>query len=239
LSCSAEVPGGDDPKARNLAPKDWGERGPGRAETGTPLGVDDILDLRAYERVRDDYRRHVIELKRRRRVALGPILTAVFECAETVRFQVQEMARAERITTDEGIQQELDVYNRLLPTEGELSATLFVELTTEEELRYWLPRLVGVERALVFELGEPVDLRLPGAPEATHAGALTRESVTAAVHYVRFPFPRPARERLSRGEPVALAVRHPSYEARAVLAPDVRAALVADLAGPGELLALG
>ena len=102
------------------------------------LTVDDILDLRAYERVRDDYRRKVMERKRLRRIPLGPVVTLVFECADTVRFQVQEMARAERISTDEGIQGELDVYNRLLPAPGELSATLFIELTSEEELRRWL-----------------------------------------------------------------------------------------------------
>ncbi|MGH9101347.1 MAG: DUF3501 family protein, partial [Acidimicrobiales bacterium] len=176
------------------------------------LGVDDILDLRAYERVRESYRRHVIELKRRRRVALGPILTAVFECADTVRFQVQEMARAERITTDEGIRRELDVYNQLLPERGELSATVFVELTTEEDLRHWLPRLVGIERTLAFELGDPTAAVVPSVPESTHAQALTRETVTAAVHYVRFVFPADARARVWAREPMVLAARHPEYE---------------------------
>ncbi|MHB1553539.1 MAG: DUF3501 family protein [Acidimicrobiales bacterium] len=200
------------------------------------LGVDDILDLRAYERVRDDYRRRVIELKRRRRVALGPIITVVFECLDTVRFQVQEMARAERIVTDEGVQQELDVYNRLLPGDGELSATLFVELTTERDLRHWLPRLVGVERALAFELGDPVAAVVHSEPEASHAEALTRETVTPAVHYIRFPFSVDAKARFVGGEPVALAVHHPEYEARAVLGAEVRAELSADLEGRAELL---
>lgn len=203
-----------------------------------PIRVDDVVDLRAYERVRDRYRRRVIELKRRRRVALGPILTAVFECADTVRFQVQEMARAERIATDEGIQQELDVYNPLLPDVGELSATLFVQLTTEEELRHWLPRLVGIERALVFELGDPVMTVVPSVPEATHAEALTRETVTAAVHYVRFAFPPDARAIFSGEGPVALAVRHPAYEARTVLSPEVRAELAGDIEGRTKLIPL-
>jgi Protein of unknown function (DUF3501) len=196
-----------------------------------PLVPSDILDLRAYERVRDDYRRRVIELKRRRRVALGPILTVVFESVDTVRFQVQEMARAERIATDEGIQHELDVYNRLLPAVGELSATLFVELTTEADLRHWLPLLVGVERSLAVEIGEPVGAVVPGVPEATHAEALTRERVTAAVHYVRFAFPDAVRGRFEGAEPVALAVHHPEYDARTALDPAVRAELVADLEG--------
>ncbi len=202
------------------------------------LRVDDILDLRAYERVRDGYRRQVIELKRRRRVALGPLLTVVFECADTVRFQVQEMARAERITTDEGIQQELDVYNRLLPEAGELSATLFVELTTKEQLRHWLPRLVGIERALAFEIGDPAVAVVPGVPEAAHAETLTRETVTAAVHYVRFPFPSAARACLSGAEPVFLAVHHREYEARTPLDPRVREVLAGDLAGGRALVPL-
>jgi len=66
-------------------------------------------------------------------------MTLVFESINTVRFQVQEMARAERILSDEGIQTELDVYNRLLPAPGELSATMFIELTSDEQLREWLP----------------------------------------------------------------------------------------------------
>ncbi len=156
------------------------------------LTVDDILNLRAYERVRDDYRTQVMARKRLRRIPLGPVVTLLFECADTVRFQVQEMARAERILTDEGIQGELDVYNRLLPCPGELSATLFVELTSEDQLRHWLPRLVGIERSVAFELPRPPGSTSPptvvSVPEEAHANSLTRESVTSAVHYVRFVF---------------------------------------------------
>jgi hypothetical protein len=200
------------------------------------LGVDDIVDLRAYERVRDDYRRRVIELKRRRRVGLGPVITLVFENAETVRFQIQEMARAERITTDEGIRDELEVYNRLLPGEGELSATLFIELTSEAELRDWLPRLVGIERAIGIELssGEVVTSR----PEETHAQALTREEVTPAVHYVRFGFSQGQIEALAGG-PAALVATHPEYRARTPLEDVTRAELVRDLGVPAVLAPLG
>lgn len=208
------------------------------------LELDDILDLRAYERVRDDYRRRVMARKRRRRVPLGPILTVLFECEDTVRFQVQEMARAERIGTDEGIQQELDVYNRLLPSHGELSATLFVELTTDAELRRWLPALVGIERSLLFEIGPAPVISVPSVPEASHAEALTRESVTAAVHYVRFAFPPDAIARAARaaadheadpGVPDAAAItlraRHPAYEAETVLSAETTGELVGDLSG--------
>ena len=77
------------------------------------LTVDDIVDMRAYERERAEFRQHIIELKRTRRVALGPILTVLFENTETMRWQVQEMARAERMLRDEQIAHEVDTYNEL------------------------------------------------------------------------------------------------------------------------------
>jgi len=227
-----------------------------------PLGgltIDDILDLRAYERVREDFRRRVIARKKLRRVAVGPIVTLVFECVDTVRFQIQEMARVEKILTDEGIRDELDVYNKLLPSPGELSATLFIELTSEEDLRHWLPRLVGIERSVVFELlpggagagtgaAAGAGARLgPGAgvagsaldvfsvPESAHEASLTREAVTPAVHYVRFPFTEEEVARFAAG-PVALATRHPEYQARSELAEGTRRELLADLLGRTEPL---
>src|SRR3954453_12803271 len=103
------------------------------------LTLDDITDLRAYERERAEFRADIIELKKRRRVGVGPFVTLVFENRDTVRFQVQEMARAERIADDDAIQAELDVYNPLIPQPGELVATMFIELTSKDELQEWLP----------------------------------------------------------------------------------------------------
>src|SRR3954470_21761191 len=120
----------------------------------TKLAIDDIADLRAYERERADFRREVIVLKQRRRVPVGPHVTLLFENRDTIRFQIQEMARAEKILSDEGIQNELDVYNPLIPEPGHLAATLFVELTSEAELREWLPKLVGIEGAVELRIGQ-------------------------------------------------------------------------------------
>jgi hypothetical protein len=198
------------------------------------LQLTDILDVRAYERVRHEYRRKVMALKACRRVALGPIMTIVFECFETVRFQVQEMARVEGIVTDEGLQAELDVYNHLIPRPGELSATLFIELVTPEDLRRWLPALVGVERAIRFSLSTvgssegAVEVR--SEPEAEHAAALTREAATSAVHYLRFRFP-PTAVAAARSGPVILEVDHPEYTARVELAISTVEQLRQDLAG--------
>src|SRR5262249_43041342 len=108
------------------------------------LELSDIKDMRAYEHEREDFRRHVIELKKRRRIPLGTIMTIVFENRDTMRFQVQEMARAERMLRDEQIAHELETYNALIPDPGELSATLLIELQSDEQLREWLPKLVGI-----------------------------------------------------------------------------------------------
>jgi hypothetical protein len=198
--------------------------------SGSPQGLqlDDVLDLRAYERVREGYRARVIARKQFRRIGLGPIMTLVFECLDTVRFQVQEMARVEKIITDEAIQVELDIYNRLLPRIGELSATLFIELTTDAELREWLPKLVGIERALGVAVDDEV---VASEPEAEHASALTRDTVTPAVHYLRFPFSGAQVAGFVHAAEVALVSTHPAYPARTVLSPEVRRELLGDLEG--------
>jgi hypothetical protein len=206
------------------------------------LTLDDVLDLRAYERVREEYRAAVMARKRHRRVALGPIMTLVFESVDTVRFQVQEMARVEKILSDEAIQVELDIYNRLLPQVGELSATLFIELTTEADLREWLPRLVGIERALGVDVAGEV---VPSSPEAEHGAALTRSTVTPAVHYLRFGF-TPAQVAAFAGAgagadtgEVALVATHPEYAARTLLTPEMCEELLGDLRGTTKPLPLG
>jgi hypothetical protein len=200
------------------------------------LTLADVLDLRAYERVREDYRAKIIARKRDRRVALGPVMTLVFECFDTVRFQVQEMARAEKIITDEAVQVELDIYNRLLPAPGELSATVFIEVTSDEGLREWLPRLVGIER----RLGLSIDGDVVGSvPEAQHEAALTREMVTPAVHYVRFGFSEAQVEAFAEAAEVALVATHPAYEAVTELSVGVRRELLGDLRGTTKALPIG
>src|SRR5215218_7072031 len=116
-----------------------------RGATVRKLSVDDIVDHRAYERERDDFRAAIIAMKKRRRIALGDLVTIVFENTDTMRFQVQEMARAERMLTDDAIAGEVATYNELIPDPGELSGTLFIELTSDELLREWLPKLREIE----------------------------------------------------------------------------------------------
>lgn len=195
------------------------------------LALADIADLRAYEREREAFRTHIIALKKKRRIHVGPFVTLLFENRDTIRFQIQEMARAEKILTDEGIQTELDIYNPLIPAAGRLSATLFIELTSDAELREWLPKLVGIERHLVLRLGEgPAAREVRCTVDPDHEKQLTREEITASVHYVGFELDAAEQEAFRTG-PVRLAVDHPAYEHETELTDDNRAELGADLAG--------
>ena len=197
----------------------------------TKLAIEDIADQRAYERERVKFRQAVIALKRRRRVAVGPVVTLLFENRDTIRFQVQEMARAEKILTDEGIQTELDVYNPLVPEPGHLAATLFVELTSEAELREWLPKLVHIETSVELRIGEGETMRVARCEvDADHLKQLTRDEITASVHYVHFALEPEAVEAFAAGH-VVLASTHPDYDHEVVLSAETVGELLADLRG--------
>jgi hypothetical protein len=193
------------------------------------LTLDDIVDMRAYERERDDLRRQIIDLKRLRRVALGPIMTMVFENTVTMRGQVQEMARAERMLRDEQIAREVETYNQLIPDADELSATLMIELTSERELRDWLPRLVGIEQRIAVVL--PDGTRVVGAPSEEDELRLTREYLTAAVHFLKFRFAPSDVEMFASG-PVHIVVDHPDYDQDVLLTPEQHGQLLSDLLDP-------
>jgi hypothetical protein len=193
----------------------------------TKLTLDDINDLRAYERERDEFRSHIIELKKRRRVHVGPVITLLFENRDTVRFQIQEMARVERLISDEAIETELRIYNPLIPEPGRLAATMFIELTSDEELREWLPKLVGVETRVVLRVGGE-EIRCNVDPE--HERQPTREETTASVHYLHFELAEDQIERFAASS-VSLVVDHPNYRHEVDLSEATRGELLADLRG--------
>jgi hypothetical protein len=195
--------------------------------TNTKLTLDDINDLRAYERERDEFRSHIIELKKRRRVHVGPVVTFVFENRDTVRFQIQEMARVERLISDEAIETELRIYNPLIPEPGRLAATMFIELTSDEQLREWLPKLVGVETRVVLRVGNE-EIRCDVDPE--HERQLTREETTASVHYIHFALDESQVERFATSL-VSLVVDHPNYHHELELSEATRDELLSDLRG--------
>jgi len=190
------------------------------------LTLDDIADARAYERERADFRARVMEVKRRRRISFGTILTLMFENRDTMRLQIQEMARVERLITDEEIQVELDTYNPMVPGPGQLCATLFLELTSDDQMREWLPKLVGIERSIVIAL--PGGDRVRATTDEQHAEQLTRDNVTAAVHYIRFEL-TPAQVSAFEAGPVQIDIDHPDYLESVTLDASTHAELASDL----------
>ncbi|HEY8079418.1 MAG TPA: DUF3501 family protein, partial [Labilithrix sp.] len=111
-----------------------------------PIERGEVLGLADYESIRDRFRARVIEEKRRRRVALGPNASCVFENRDTALMQIQEMLRTERITREGAIQHELDTYNELLPGRDEVSCTLMVEIPEKDEREAFLVAAKGLER---------------------------------------------------------------------------------------------
>ncbi len=187
----------------------------------------DIKDLREYERERDEFRAEIIAAKKRRRIALGDIMSVVFENASTMRFQIQEMARAERMLRDEQIAHEIATYNELIPEDGELSCTLFIEITDDEALRYWLPKLTNVEDFVKIVIGSDV---MPAREQ--NAERLTRDDMTSAVHYLKFgPFTAEQQAAFAdAAAPVRIVVDHPEWQADVTLDEAQREELVGDFA---------
>ncbi|HEY3830696.1 MAG TPA: DUF3501 family protein [Acidimicrobiia bacterium] len=187
------------------------------------VSVDDIPDLRAYHKQRDELRAHVIALKARRRIHLGTIITIAFENVDTIKWQISEMVWAERIVTDEGVAEEVAIYNDLIPDDNQLSITLFIELTDDEGMREWLPKLVGIHEA--------IEIRVPGCEPVRgydpRAERLTRDEVTSAVHYLKFDF-SPEQIAAFRRGPVTVASTHPAYQESIELTHDQQQAIAHD-----------
>ena len=185
--------------------------------------LDDVTGLGRYEQMRDEFRRRIIELKRARRVSVGENITFVFENFDTVLFQIQEMLRAERISDLDRVRDEIDVYNELIPRDGELSSTMLIEIIEPERIRPELQRLIGIDECVSLLIGER---RIPAIFEPGRS----KEDKLSAVQYVRFQLDEAARADFRRAAVgVQLVVDHPNYRASAAIEGAVRASLSADL----------
>jgi Protein of unknown function (DUF3501) len=189
-----------------------------------PIALSDIKGPAIYAGMRDDFRRRIIELKQRRRIAVGDRVTLVFENRHTLLFQIEEVLRAEGIRDRELIQEEIDVYNELMPTDDSLSATLFIELPTDANPRKELDRLIGLDEHLILHIGSH-------AVRAEFEPGRSTDQRISAVQYTRFRLPAAAREvLLARGTPVAIEIDHPEYHHRTGTSEETRASLAGDLA---------
>ena len=189
------------------------------------LTVDDLLPLERYHKERPRLRAEVLAHKRHRQAPLGPNVTLYFEDRITMRYQVQEMLRAERIFESEAIAEELEAYNPLIPDGTNLKATMMIEYPDVEERRAALERLKGIEDRVYLEVGTQ------GRVFALADEDLERsdETKTSAVHFLRFELDRAMREALKSGAPLKLGVAHEHYAHELSGSPELRESLAADL----------
>jgi hypothetical protein len=184
-----------------------------------------LLTLEAYAKQRPQFRARVMEHKKRRTVHLGKHVTLQFEDELTIRYQVQEMLRIERIFEEEGIQHELDAYNPLIPDGGNWKATMLIEYPEPEERRRMLGELKGIERRVWVEVEGSARVHAIADEDLEREN----EEKTSSVHFLRFELDARARERVRGGAAVRIGVDHPQYSAALILEPEVRAALASDL----------
>jgi hypothetical protein len=185
-----------------------------------------LLTLEAYARERQQFRAKVMAHKKNRTVRLGPHMTLIYEDEYTVRYQIQEMLRVERIFDEKGIQEELDAYNPLVPDGRNFKATLMLEYPEPDERRKWLERLIGIEDKVWMRVGDC------GPMWAVADEDLERqnESKTSSVHFLRFELSEKMAEALKGGGGLSIGVEHPHYKANAETPAAVRSALLKDLA---------
>lgn len=190
-----------------------------------PLTPSDLLSHEDYEAQRATFRREIIALKKRRRIEVGPLVTLVFENRQTLLFQIQEIIRVERIFEPSKIQDELDVYNTLLPGAGELSATVMIEITTQERIKETLDSFRQFDR--------PGTLALTVGDQAVFAGfeaGHSKEDKISAVHFVRFAVPPAFVNVLGEdGSHAGIRIAHEHYKAEANVPPAMREEWLKDL----------
>jgi hypothetical protein len=189
-----------------------------------PITFSEIKNLHEYEKARPAFRERVIEEKKHRRITVGPHMTFVFENRTTMLFQIQEMMRVERIVDEHALQHEIDTYNKLLPTDNELSATLLIDITRKEDIRPVLDSLIGLSRGSIFlVIGDSE------TPAQFDEEQLSEDRISA-VQYIRWHLADKDIERMRLGEvPVKLVVRHKNYNHETILTNEQRDALVRDL----------
>ena len=189
------------------------------------LNKESLLDIIEYEKIRHDYRKEIIDYKINRRIALGPNVTMVFENEKTLSFQIQEIMRAERLVHDEQIQEEIEVYNSIMPPSGGLSATLFIEITDEKKIKSVLNDFIGLTNSdnLYFEIGdEKVFARFEEGRE--------KEDKISSVHYVQFYFNQNQKDPLADlSQTVNIVIDYKNYVHSVSVKDEMRQSLVNDL----------
>jgi Protein of unknown function (DUF3501) len=187
---------------------------------------DSLMTLETYAKARPEFRARVMNHKQHRAVALGDHVTLLFEDELTIRYQVQEMLRAERIFEEEGIQGELDAYNPLVPDGGNWKATMMIEYPEVAERQQALARLIGIEDRVWVQVAGHARVYAVADEDLERENAVK----TSSVHFLRFELDRAMGRALKQGARLAMGIDHPAYGvAVPEVAPAVRDALTADL----------
>ena len=191
------------------------------------LSCDSLMTLEAYAKARKDFRAQVIAHKKHRTLHLGEHVTLIFEDELTIRYQVQEMLRVEKIFEDAGIQDEIDAYNPLIPDGRNFKATMMIEYEDVEERRVALANLKGIESKTWVRVAEFPKVFAIADEDLERE----TEEKTSSVHFLRFELTPEAAQALKRGAPLAVGIDHAQYTASIdPVPPEVRDALVRDLA---------
>jgi len=186
---------------------------------------DSLMTLEAYARARKEMKPKIIALRRLRSVPLGDNVTVQFEDEQTIRYQIQEMLRIEKIFELDGIQQEIDAYAPLVPDGSNWKATMLIEYPDVHERKRELARLIGIEDRMFVEV-EGHERIYAIADEDLER---ENEEKTSSVHFLRFEFPSAAREAVRAGAAVKLGCDHRNYPAHVTISAETLAALAGDL----------
>ncbi|HZE92462.1 MAG TPA: DUF3501 family protein [Rhizobacter sp.] len=189
------------------------------------ISRDSLMTLEAYSKVRQANKPAFIAHRRLRSVELGEHLNLQFEDEQTIRRQIQEMLYIEKIFDEDGIQSEIDAYQPLVPDGGNWKATMLIEYPDVHERKRELARLIGVEDCMFVEVEGHARVYAVADED------LDRETdeKTSAVHFLRFEFPKGARDAVRAGALVKLGCDHRNYPAHVVIAPETLASLAGDL----------
>ena len=194
-------------------------------KTRPKIQRDSLLTLEAYAGERANFRAQVIAHKKNRTLQLGDNVTLIFEDELTIRYQIQEMLRVERIFEEQGIQDELDTYGPLIPDGRNFKATMMIEYPDPEERQRWLAKLIGIEDHVWIQI------QGFGRIEAIADEDLERENEqkTSAVHFLRFELSESMAQALKAGARLSIGIDHPQYQAILDVPAEVRDALTRDL----------
>ncbi|MGB9429741.1 MAG: DUF3501 family protein [Gammaproteobacteria bacterium] len=187
----------------------------------------DLWGLEDYAQKRDDFRKQVMAHKKIRSLQIGPHLRVLFEDRLTMQYQVQEMLRAERIFESEGIREELDTYNALIPDGSNWKATMMIEFEDIAERQTALARFIGIEDETWMQVAGYAKVKAIADED------MERETAdkTSSVHFLRFELARDMVKTLKDGAALNAGVDHANYNHRVEpVADSLRKALLADLA---------